>query len=177
MIKARIKRTEIQQKTDLVCGFEAGVGDLSNGQLLVVGLLGGDDGSVGSKGEVDTGIGHQVGLELGQIDVKSSVESEGCSDGGHNLGHESVQVGVGGPLDVHVAPADVVDSFIVDHEGTVRVLEGCMGGQDRVVGLNNGSRNLGERKMSVMSENNGRPPALTNEQQNCRRTEMNPCPM
>ena len=38
----------------LVGGLEAGVGDLSNGQLLVVGRLGGDDWGVGGQWEVDT---------------------------------------------------------------------------------------------------------------------------
>ena len=37
----------------LVGGLEAGVGDLSHRQLLVVGLLGGDDGSVSGQREVD----------------------------------------------------------------------------------------------------------------------------
>ncbi len=33
--------------------------------LLMVGLLSGDDRSVCGQGEVDTRVGHQVGLELG----------------------------------------------------------------------------------------------------------------
>ena len=54
----------------LVGRLEAGVGDLSNAELLMVGLLGGDDRSVGDEGEVDPGVGHQVGLELGQVHVE-----------------------------------------------------------------------------------------------------------
>ena len=42
-------------------GLEGGVGDLSDGPLLVVGLLGGDDRSVRRKHEVDPRVGHQVG--------------------------------------------------------------------------------------------------------------------
>ena len=41
--------------------------------------------------------------------------------------------------------ADVVDSLVVvvvDHEGAVGVLEGGVGAQGGVVGLNNGSYNL-----------------------------------
>jgi hypothetical protein len=60
----------------LVNWLEASVGDLGNGELFVVGLLGRDDGSVGDEREVDSGIGNQVGLELGQVNVESSVESE-----------------------------------------------------------------------------------------------------
>ena len=40
----------------------------------MVGLLGGDDGGVGHQGEVDTRVGHQVGLKLGQINVQGAVE-------------------------------------------------------------------------------------------------------
>merc|ERR1719203_338829 len=127
----------------LVGRLEASVGDLSNGQLLVVGLLGGDDWSVCGQGEVDPGVGHQVGLELSQVDVEGTIEPQGGGDGGHDLSDQPVQVGVGGTLDVQVTAADVVDGLIVDHEGAVRVLQGGMGGQDGVVWLNNGGGDLG----------------------------------
>jgi len=55
--------------------LEAGVGDLSDGELLVVGLLGGDDGSVGAKHEMDTWVWHQVSLELSHIDVQGTIEA------------------------------------------------------------------------------------------------------
>ena len=65
----------------LVGWLKAGVGDLSNRQLLMVGLLSRDDRGVGSQGEVDSWVGHQVGLELSEIDVEGTIESEGGSDG------------------------------------------------------------------------------------------------
>merc|ERR1719343_1341779 len=55
-------------------GLEDGVGQLSNGQLFVVSLLSGDDGSIRCQHKVDTRIGHQVGLELSDIDVQSTIE-------------------------------------------------------------------------------------------------------
>jgi len=127
----------------LVGGLEARVGNLSDGELLVVGLLGRDDGGVGDQGEVDTGVGHQVGLEFGKIDVEGTVETERGSDRGDDLGNETVEVGVSGTFDVKVAAANVVDGFVVNHEGTVGVLKGGVGGQDRVVGLNDSGGNLG----------------------------------
>ena len=127
----------------LVGRLEAGVGDFSNTELLMVGLLGRDDRCVGDQGEVDTRVGHQVGLELCQIHIQSSIKAKRGSDGGDNLADQTVEVGVGWTLDVHVATADVVDGFIIDHEGTVRVLEGGVGGQDGVVGLNYSSGHLG----------------------------------
>lgn len=64
----------------LVGRLEAGVGDLSDGELLVVGLLRGDDGRVGGEREVDARVRHQVGLELRQVHVQSAVEAQGRRD-------------------------------------------------------------------------------------------------
>ena len=57
-------------------GLEGGVGDFGDGELLVVGFLSGDDGGVGGKHKVNSGIGDQVGLEFSNIDVEGSIESE-----------------------------------------------------------------------------------------------------
>merc|ERR1712227_296350 len=103
-------------------GLEGGVGDLGNGELLVIGLLGRDDGSVRGKHEMDSGVRYEVGLELGNINVKGTIESEGGSQRGDNLGDESVKVGVGGSLDIEVSSADVIDGFIVDHDSDIGVL-------------------------------------------------------
>ena len=133
----------------LVGGLEAGVGDLSHRQLLVVGLLGGDDGSVGGQREMDTWVGHQVGLELGQIHVEGTIEAQGGGDGGHDLGDQTVEVGVGGTFDVQVTATDVVDGLVVDHEGAVGVLQGGVGGQDGVVGLDHSGGDLKNRTKHI----------------------------
>ena len=104
-----------------------------------------DDGGVGDEWEVDTWVGHQVGLELGQIHVEGTIEAQGGGDGGHDLADQTVEVGVGGALDVQVAAADVVDGLVVDHEGAVGVLQGGVGGQDGVVGLDHSSGDLKEK--------------------------------
>ena len=62
------------------CGLEGGVGDLSNRELLVVGLLGGDDGSVRGEHEMDTRVRDQVGLEFSDINVEGTIESERGSE-------------------------------------------------------------------------------------------------
>ena len=108
----------------------------------MVGLLGGDDGSVCGEREVDAWVGHQVGLELGQIHVEGAVEAKRSGDGGHDLAQQSVEVGVGGTTNVQIASAQVVDGFVVHHEGAVGVLQRGMGGQDGVVGLHHRGRNL-----------------------------------
>ena len=127
----------------LVRGLETGSGDLLDAQLLVEGLLGRQDRGIGDQGEVDAGVRDQVGLEFGQIDVQRSNKAERSGDRGDNLGNHAVQVSVRGAGNIQVATANVVNSLVVDHERTVSVLQGGVGGQDRVVGLNNGSRHLG----------------------------------
>jgi hypothetical protein len=126
----------------LVGWLEAGIGNLTNGQLLVVGLLSRDDWSICGKREVDTWVGHQVGLELGQVDVEGTIESQGSSDGADDLTNEPVQVGVGWSLNVQVAAANVVDGLVVNHESTVRVLQGGVGGQNGVVWFDDSGRHL-----------------------------------
>merc|ERR1712179_897351 len=146
----------------LVGGLKDSVGDLSNGELLVVGLLSRDDWGIGGQREMDTWVGHQVGLELGQIDVQGTIETQRGGDGGHDLADGTIEVGVGGTLDVEVAPAYIIDGFVVDHEGAVGVLKGGMGGQDGVVGLNNSGGDLGgwvdsELQLGLLSVINGEP--------------------
>ena len=78
---------------------------------------------------MDSGIWHQVGLEFSNIDVKGSIESEGGSQRGDNLGDESVQVGVGGSLDVEVSSADVVHGLVIEHDGDISVFKEGVGGE------------------------------------------------
>ena len=75
--------------------LEHGVGDFRDGELLVVGLLSRDDGG---KHEVDTWVGHQVGLELSHVYVQSAIETQRSSQGADDLGNQTVQVGVGGSM-------------------------------------------------------------------------------
>ena len=56
--------------------LEDRVRNFRNGQLLVVRFLGRDDGSVRREHEVDAGVGHQVRLELGHVNVEGAVETE-----------------------------------------------------------------------------------------------------
>merc|ERR1719265_1945980 len=125
--------------------LEGGVGDLGNGELLVVRLLGGDDGRERREDEVDTRVRHEVGLELGDVDVEGTVEAEGRGEGRDDLADEAVQVGVGGALNVQVAAAEVVDGLVVEHGGDIGVLEERVRREDGVVRLNDGGRDLRRR--------------------------------
>ena len=51
----------------------------------MVGLLGGDDGGIGREHEMDTWVGDEICLELSNINVKGTVESEGGGEGRDDL--------------------------------------------------------------------------------------------
>ena len=78
---------------------------------------------------MDSGIGDQVGLELSDINVQGTVESERGGQRGDDLSDESVQVGVGGSLDVEVSSADIVDGFVIEHDGNISVFEERVSGE------------------------------------------------
>ena len=122
----------------------------------MVSLLSGDDWGVRGEHEMDTGVGDEVGLELSHINVKGTIESEGGSEGGDNLRDESVEVGVGGSLNIEVSSADIVDGLVVEHDGDIGVLEEGVSGEDGVVWLNNGGGDLrgwvdGETELGLLA--------------------------
>lgn len=106
-------------------------------------FLGGDDGGIRRKHEVDSWIGHQVGLEFGNINVKGTVESQRSSQRGNDLSNKSVEVGVGWSLNVEVSSADIIDSFVVEHDCNISVFKERVGGEDGIVWFNDCSGNLG----------------------------------
>ena len=110
---------------------------------------------------MDSWVWDQVSLELGDIDVKGTVESEGSGQRGDNLGNKSVKVGVGWSLDVEVSSADIVNGLVIDHDSDVSVLQKGMGGKDGVVWLNNSGGNLwgwvdGETKLGFLTVIDGK---------------------
>jgi len=110
---------------------------------------------------MDSWVWHEVGLELSDIDVKGTIESEGCGKGGDNLGNESVQVGVGWSLDVEVSSADVIDGFVIKDDGNIGMLEKGVSGQNGVVWLDNGGGDLwgwvdGETKLGFLTVIDGK---------------------
>ena len=127
----------------------------------MVSLLSRDDRGIRREHEMDSGVGDEVGLELSDINVEGTIESEGSSQGGDNLGDESVEVGVGGSLDVEVSSADIVDGLVVKHNGNIGMLEEGVGGEDGVVGLDDGGGDLrgrvdGETELGLLTVINGK---------------------
>ena len=92
--------------------------------------------------EMETREGHHVDGQLSQIRVELTGESETGGDTGHDERHEIVQVGVSGTSHFERSEADVVQSFVVDTEGLVRVFDELMDGKGGIVWLDDGVRYL-----------------------------------
>ena len=105
---------------------------------------------------MDSWIWDQVSLELSDIDVECTIESEGGSQGRDNLGNKSVKIGVGWSLDIEVSSADIINGFVIDHDSNISVLEEGVSSKDGVVWFNNGSGDLwgwvdGETKLGFLT--------------------------
>lgn len=112
----------------LVGWLKACIGDLCNRKLLMVGFLSRDDRGICGQREMNSGVGHQIGLEFCQINIQGPIKTERSSDGGHNLANKAVQVSVGWALNIKVSTTYVIDGLIVHNEGTITVHQSGMGG-------------------------------------------------
>jgi hypothetical protein len=81
-------------------------------------------------------------LELVHVDVKGALKSQGAGKAGDDLSDDSVEVAVRRTGNVEVSLANIIDSFVIEHEGNIRMFQQRVGGQDRVVGFYDGSRDL-----------------------------------
>lgn len=106
-------------------------------EAFVGASVAGYNGCVADEGVVDTRVRDQVGLELVEIDIQSTVEAQARCDGADNLSDKAVEMFITGSGDIQVTVADVVDSFVVNEEGAVRVFDGAMGGENGVIRLDN----------------------------------------
>ena len=86
---------------------------------------------------MNPGVWHQIGLELIEVNIESTIESERSSDGGDNLTNQTIQIGISWPLNIQITTANIVNGLVVNHESTIGMIQSGVGGQDRVVGLNN----------------------------------------
>lgn len=108
-------------------------------ETLVTALRRTDDRSVTDQWVMNSRVWNQVGLEFVQINVESTIEAQRACDAADNLGDQSVEMLERWTWDIQVTAADIVNSFIVDQECAVAVLDGAVGGKYSVVGLDHGS--------------------------------------
>merc|ERR1719420_557399 len=99
---------------------------------------------------------HEVGLELGDIDVEGSVEAERRRERRDHLREKPIQVRVRRALDVQVAAADIVQGLIVHLIGNVRVLQEAVHAKHGIVRLDARGGDLrarpdGERDLRLLA--------------------------
>ena len=101
---------------------------------------------------MDPWIRHQVRLELGQVHIECTFETQRSSDAWDELPDQTVEVRVSWTADLESVLAKFVDGLVVNHEGDVDVLHGRVWMEDGVVRLNHGGRDLIQfkRKQGVL---------------------------
>jgi len=110
-------------------------GQVLDFETLVSTLLRGDDWRIADEWVVDTWVRDEVRLELIQVDIEGTIESQAGGDRADHLGDEAVQMSVVGSRNVQVATTDVIHGLVVDQERAVGVLNGAVSGEDSIVGL------------------------------------------
>jgi len=105
---------------------------------------------------MNTRIRHQIGLEFGDIDVEGTIETQGSGQRGDDLGQQTIEVSVGGALDVQRTTANVVQRLVVNLIGDIGVFKERMDTQDGVVRFDNRGGNLrtaphGERDLGLLA--------------------------
>ncbi len=75
-----------------------------------------------SQWEMDPRVWDEIGLELSQIHIEGSIETQRCCDTADNLSDQAIEVSICRLLNAKISSTDVVYCFIVYHEGTVAVL-------------------------------------------------------
>lgn len=120
-------------------------GKVMNLETFMRASVAGHNWCVADQRVVDAGIWDQVGLEFVQIDVQCPIEPQARSDRTDNLGDETVEMLVAGTGNVEVAMTDVIHGLVVHKECTIGVLNGTVGGKNRVVGLDHRGRHTRSR--------------------------------
>jgi len=111
----------------LVSCFEAREGHFGDRVLFMVCFVGGDDGSISGQRKMNTGERHKISLEFIEIDVQAAIESERRGDARYDLRDQPIQIGEAGIANAQIFLADFVNCFVIDHEGTIGMLQGRVG--------------------------------------------------
>jgi len=88
---------------------------------------------------VNTWEWHEVCLELIQVDVEGTIESQAGCNRAYDLGHKTVEMVKSRARDVQVTLAYIINSLVVNEKGAVGVSDGTVCGQDGIVGFHHGS--------------------------------------
>jgi hypothetical protein len=77
---------------------------------------------------VNTWERHKISLELIQVNVKVTIETQAGCERANDPGDEKVEVIITRARDVKLALTDIVDSLVVHEESALGVLNGTMRG-------------------------------------------------
>ena len=64
---------------------------------------------------------YATNLEFRQINIESTIKSQGCSYGRNYLANQTIQIYIIGTLNVQLSTTYIKDGFVVNNEGTVRM--------------------------------------------------------
>ena len=67
-------------------------------------------------------VGHQVCLELNDVDLECAIETDGGDQRGNDFTDQFVEIGVGLSFHVELSSADVIKGFVVEHNCHIGVL-------------------------------------------------------
>merc|ERR1719285_375002 len=128
-----------------VLWLEAVVSDFSHHLCLMRCLLLANNRCKRCSHEVQPRKWYQVRLELAQINVQFSVETQRSCHGGYNLGNQHVKISITRSINVKLFLAYMVNCLVVKDNRNFCVIQKPMGCKHRVVRLNNASGDLRRR--------------------------------
>mmetsp|Transcript_77533 Transcript_77533/g.195002 ORF Transcript_77533/g.195002 Transcript_77533/m.195002 type:complete len:282 (+) Transcript_77533:425-1270(+) len=113
------------------------LGQLGHGEGAVLLRAARSQRSEAGHEEVQTRERDQIHGNFAEIAIQLAGEAKASGDSTHRRAHQVVQVAIRRSGQLQGAEANVVESFVVQQEALVRVLDELVKGENRVIGLHN----------------------------------------
>ena len=82
-------------------------------------------------------------LKFCEIHIQCTIKPQRSCNGGHNLTNQAIEISVRGTLDIKITTAYIVNGLVINHERAIRVFQGGVSGENRIVRLHHCCGNLG----------------------------------